>query len=773
MFRRWLLTASLLPVGCGLWPTADVDCLESGRCMAEGGTGPHEPVLVIGQPDANTNLQLRLGFNLPTGILRQSGRLFVADSGNHRVLIWNQVPTANRPADIVLGQPDLTTNYPNLPAISASTLHRPRSLASDGTRLFVADSGNRRVLIWNQLPTRNAQPADVVLGQPDFTSSAAGLSASAFGDNPDVSFNSDLFVTDRGNHRVLLWKSGGVANFEPAFVVFGQTNLTSGMANHGSATPSATSLSSPSGQVALTSNQLLIADSGNHRLLAYDRANLSNGAPALTVLGQNSATSGQPNGGVMTISASTLVNPTTVAGFPGGRVVAVDTGHNRVLGWGGGFANGAAADLLFGQTDFTGGSPNAGGVSGRSLSAPEGLALYPTTQEAYVADSGNHRVLYIPDITVNNRRPAATLAFGQPDLSKNLANNPGVAGGNVFGSPSTISGGRGRIALSDSRNRRVLLWNSPPVSPTELPALALGQPDFVSSLPYHGGPVSGDGFEMPGSVWSDGERLIVTDNHRVLIWNSWPTSNLQPADFVLGQATMTTNVANRSALSASSLWQASGVTVFEGRIYVSEAYNHRVLIFNQFPTQNGAPADLVLGQPDMTSNSSGAGSMPCIASSGASAANQIRCPQGVAKNATHLAVSAFGDSRVMVWNRPIVMNNQPADLVLGQNDLTQGILPSLPAPNTVSRPVGLSFTGDRLYVADFGWNRVLYWNTLPAQWNPPADGVIGQPDLRSGLPNSGVISGQTLSGPSSAFGSPDRLYIVDARNYRLLVMGHP
>ena len=36
-------------------------------------------------------------------------RLLVADTANRRVLIWNTLPTSNRPADAVLGLPDTHT----------------------------------------------------------------------------------------------------------------------------------------------------------------------------------------------------------------------------------------------------------------------------------------------------------------------------------------------------------------------------------------------------------------------------------------------------------------------------------------------------------------------------------------------------------------------------------------------------------------------------------------------------------------------------------------
>ena len=48
------------------------------------------------------------------------------------------------------------------------------------------------------------------------------------------------------------------------------------------------------------------------------------------------------------------------------------------------------------------------------------------------------------------------------------------------------------------------------------------------------------------SVTSDGQRLYVTDlgHNRVLIWNSIPTQNGQAADVVVGQPNMTSELDN-------------------------------------------------------------------------------------------------------------------------------------------------------------------------------------------------------------------------------------
>lgn len=105
----------------------------------------------------------------------------------------------------------------------------------------------------------------------------------------------------------------------------------------------------------------------------------------------------------------------------------------------------------------------------------------------------------------------------------------------------------------------------------------------------------------PGKVATDGKRLIVADtyNNRVLIWNTIPEKNSTPADLVLGQVNM---IENTPGTSADKLRWPQGVSTDGNRLAVADAYNDRILIWNTFPVQNGQPADLVIGQPDFTSD---------------------------------------------------------------------------------------------------------------------------------------------------------------------------
>ncbi|NBD34676.1 MAG: hypothetical protein GVY30_01600, partial [Chloroflexi bacterium] len=117
-----------------------------------------------------------------------TGRLWVGDCENNRVLWWNNAATQGLFANAngVLGQADFTSNTPNRGvAVAANTLFHPYGLwVDEGGDLWVADPQNHRVLRWDDAATlTNGEAADGVLGQPDFTSNAANRGGSTAANN--------------------------------------------------------------------------------------------------------------------------------------------------------------------------------------------------------------------------------------------------------------------------------------------------------------------------------------------------------------------------------------------------------------------------------------------------------------------------------------------------------------------------------------------------------------------------------------------------------------
>jgi hypothetical protein len=74
----------------------------------------------------------------------------VTDLDNHRVLVFNSIPTSNgASADVVLGQPDFTTKTA---ACSQNGINWPCGVSIiDNTRIMVVDANNNRALIFSGL----------------------------------------------------------------------------------------------------------------------------------------------------------------------------------------------------------------------------------------------------------------------------------------------------------------------------------------------------------------------------------------------------------------------------------------------------------------------------------------------------------------------------------------------------------------------------------------------------------------------------------------------
>jgi hypothetical protein len=767
------LTACLVGgAGCDLWPSDLLSCRGSGRCEPLG--------FVLGQRDAATS-HLPTGLVTPHGILQINGRLFLSDCSNNRVLIWNRLPTQNQQVpDQVLGQPSLTTHVPNHGGVSARSMSCPSSLGSDGTRLMVADRGNHRVLIWKTLPTTDFAPADAVLGQPSFTSgtenSGTGtgpsrvVSAQGF-DSPEIFLeesgpNQQLYVADEMNHRVLLFRSEAPPNygFLPATVVLGQMSMTTRIVNAGAVMPmpvSASGLFRPTA-VWSSNGKLLVADRNNNRVLIWNTLPRASFASADVVLGQQQLTTLDPLPRPSP-AAATLYQPRGLL-FSGNRLFVADSAHDRILVWSGGIptSNGAPATLVLGQSSLS--SSSVGMTSATSLQQPRHLSSDGTN--LIVSDEANNRVLLWNTIPVASGQPAG-LVLGQPDFTSSLLNNPGsVSAEQQSGTNSLALAGK-RFAVCEQENNRITLWERPPQGPEERPRVVLGQPDFASAGLNNGG-VSARSLARPSGVYSDGQRLAVSDavNSRVLIWNQIPTQNQQPADRVLGQPDMTSAGGNPFGMPrADTLSNPSSVFFNERMFLVADLANNRVLIWNQFPTQDGQPADRVLGQADMSGSFANR--------QGGPRADTLSAPSFAYSDGTRIFVTDRDNHRVLIWNDLPKSNGQPADVVLGQPGLAIVEANRPPTGSTLLLPRSVHVFDGRLYVADRANNRVLYWNQVPSAHGQSADGVLGQSNLNSILANVGGVSLKTLLFPSGVLATPDILYVADTGNSRIVAISPP
>lgn len=342
-------------------------------------------------------------FEEPVDLCWTGGRLYVSDAGFHRVLAFAGLSftAADAALDPVasIGAPLASPSTAVPGSASATNMAAPRGIScAEGVGyLLVADSYNNRVLYFENNPATGAA-ANAVAGQGDFTSrgrnrgGGATPAAGSLSEPYDVFYAaplSQLYIVDRGNHRVVVYPAtlgqlGNLSNVS-ASAVLGQPGLTSGVAGSGS-----TGLSAPEGVfVDLTRSRVAAVDTGNRRVLLYNTPTVGSQA-ADAVIGQSTLTE------VMEPSMPDdrrIAWPAAVTAL-GGTAYVVDRSYHRVLVFPGLPGMGApwpAAYAALGQQDLT---RSGAGTDLLGFSAPQGALAIKRSEGTYlfVAERGNKRV---------------------------------------------------------------------------------------------------------------------------------------------------------------------------------------------------------------------------------------------------------------------------------------------------------------------------------------------------------------------------------------------
>ncbi len=436
------------------------------------------------------------------------------------------------------------------------------------------------------------------------------------------------------------------------------------------------------------------------------------------------------------------------------------------------FLTGQAARAVIGQPTFT--AQNSGGVNSVAT-VPSGSA---------------------PTVLPGIQTPASNSVFGAMGGLAYAANTLFVVDSNTLG----LLPNNNRILVFDNVGQ---LFPGPadeiPPYTARCPlcggqaSFILGQPDITTVTALN--PPTASSMRQPIGVASDGTILAVadTDNNRVLIWKSLPASMGQPADLVLGQPDFVSFAAG--AAKATTMRGPQGVWVQNGMLFVADTGNNRILIWTSIPTSNNQPANLVLGQPNFTSG----GQYDLTNLSLTTAASLMASPTSVTSDGTHLFVADLGFNRVLIWNKIPTQNQQPADVEVGQLNMTNSIPndaaelctsngtdssgnPTYPntCKATMQFPRFALSNGTSLFIADGGNDRVLVFNTIPTTNGAAADEVLGEPDEFSDLVSSStsilstgpplVQSASNLTPtPTSLAWDGTNLYVADPSDYRILV----
>lgn len=376
-------------------------------------------------------------------------------------------PVTNQPAVSLLGQPDFTSDAGTDPPTSRS-LYEVDGVAVDPTtgKLFVSDGGNHRILRFSSVAAyQTFAEAEAVFGQPDFTSNEpnrGGAPSSLSLDTPaTLCFDAagNLWVADSGNARVLRYDD---ASSKPAFGA--AANGVIGQAGFLTNTPATNSTSdngfiTPAGVAVDNAGNLYVSDVGGiPRIQRFANAAVLSG----DLLADSSL--GEING------SNEFIPVVTDTGFGGrpygigvdaqGRLWVADASNHRVLRFDTPAVSGSSASAVLGQPDFTsngiGDPPTAA-----NLNSPYNVTVAPDGT-LWVSDFANRRVLGFPNAAAKTDGENAAIVLGQPDF---LSNTEFPYGARTTASPSQVAVGReGSLFIGEfSFGAHVKRWSDPVV----------------------------------------------------------------------------------------------------------------------------------------------------------------------------------------------------------------------------------------------------------------------------------------------------------------------
>lgn len=406
------------------------------------------------------------------------------------------------------------------------------------------------------------------------------------------------------------------------------------------------------------------------------------------------------------LTAQTLSSPEYIALDSNSSPIhlyVTDASNNRILGWNNAlsFANGAAADLVIGQADF---SSSVRGTTANEFASPEGIAV-DSKGNLYVADEGNSRVL----------------EFNAPFASCSALPCIGGNANLVFGQLGSFTSGSCNLGAGGS----------------EPSADTLCEPGAVA-------------VDSVGNVY-----IADTANDRVLEYNtplqasSEPNSGDTVADLVFGQGAGGNNFTGGgcNTTSATSLCSPNAIAIGPSNtVYITDADPSRVLGY----TESAAPptnvtATSVFGESGAFNSGSG--------NCGAPLSGLCR-PVGIALDSSgDLYVADTGNNRMIEFVAPFASSPTPS-IVWGQGgDLAAtycNVEGSNPDAQTLCEPQAVAVTAaNQVFIADTNNNRVLqYLPPFPAPGleeqkappTPPGSLSVQAKPLRFGILQMGRTS---------------------------------
>jgi len=256
--------------------------------------------------------------------------------------------------------------------------------------------------------------------------------------------------------------------------------------------------------------------------------------------------------------------------------------------------------------------------------------------------------------------------------------------------------------------------------------------------------------------------IVDRNNHRILIFHAVPLTNASLPDVVVGQGDFTSG---SSGTTASSFNEPTDVVVCaDGKMFVADSQNNRVAGFNSIPTANGVSMNFVLGQANFTTGTATAVS-----------ATTLSIPYSVACVSSRLYIADRGYHRIVVHST-IPTSNSAASFAIGQPNLATATTGTdYTNVSYLNEPMEILYSGSQFFIADIMNSRVLVYSSLPAAAGTTPAYRIGQSLIGGGSVNEGGANptSTTLARPRGLAFRSGKLAIADTENHRIVFYDLP
>ena len=755
-------------------------------------------------------------------------RLFSLDRFNNRLLVYDISPETLEPypdASVTIGQPDFESTLRGT-AANRTMLSASAAIDEQNQRLFLADPPNHRVLLFDIHPDRlrNDPDAYAVIGQDGFDSQVMGGGPSGMMMPMSVAYDPDykrLFVSDSGNNRVLVYNADpdDPDAMKQAVAVMGQADF------QGRAPRESLDQLKPEGLAYdWRHHRLFISEDLNHRIMVYDAHpdRIGGDTRAIAAIGQPDMFSTHPavsrtRLAMPRVSVDSLSQKMYVSeGYPAGNRISVwDISPENLR-------TGMPAIDVFGHETPDGGPDfdnrmAQGHIDGRSLAAARSVELDLADHRLFVGDEYNHRVVVYQLDRLNRLVDReADWVLGQPDLETSLFGEPGASNMTV---PLDVAydASTKRLFVGDGYHNRILVYD---IAPGQLEngmaaSHVIGQPDFNTTTKAAGRSginfdvrmgrgIASDFLPLGFAIDEENQRLFASDgaNNRILVYDIRPgiLDNGPDAIGVLGQADYESTEPQADGRGLSDPGHLAFDAVNQ-RLFAIDAKRKRVLVFDVDPGrfENGAEAIAVLGQPDFSAKGGTGGGMMSLPFGGPPSPQPVNArtfwyPNGIEFDPVKqwLYVADGGGTRNIPADRILVFDADPATLENGAAATTAfgaldadtgaaayfGGSSNYPGQFNIrdTRGIGLDYEHGRIFATGSFESRVVAFYFPRASWSydiaageVQSFGTLDAADL-GGRKDERTLSSAVLDGEGSRPGGIT-LYsvthpMVDARSQR-------